>query len=459
MSLGRLALVVLLLAALSASSAEAGPPRHVLHLTLATTVDPVAGHRLADALDQAREEQAAALVVSLDTPGGLLTTTREMVKRILASPVPVIVYVAPSGARAGSAGLFLTLAAHVAAMAPGTNIGAAHPVAMPGPTGGGGMGETMSEKVTNDTAAFARTLAERRGRNAKWAEGAVRDSLSITEQDALKEGVVDLVAPDLTALLAAADGREVEVAGDAGVVVRTKGAAVVEVETPFRYRFMVWLANPNIAYLLMLVGVYGIIFELANPGAILPGVAGAISLVLAAFALGMLPFNIAGVALLVVALALFVIDLFVPTHGILTAGGLVAFTIGSIMLFRVPEAMGFGLSWRVVAPATAATAAFFLFAVGLGLKAQRRQAATGLGGLVGEEGEARTALDPTGKVFLHSELWNARATVPVAAGTRVRVVAVRGLEVTVEPLADGRDRPPPVDDPPSPMHRDPTPVD
>jgi len=457
MLLRRLALVALLLAALPAPGAETQPPRHVLHLTLATTVDPVAGHRLADALVQARTEGAAALVVSLDTPGGLLSTTREMVKAILASPVPVIVYISPSGSRAGSAGLFLTLAAHVAAMAPGTNIGAAHPVAMPGPTGGGGMSETMSEKVTNDTAAFARTLAERRGRNAKWAEGAVRESLSITEQEALKKRVVDLVVPDLPALLAAADGREVEVAGQKGVVVRTKGAAVVEVETPFRYRFMGWLANPNIAYLLMLVGVYGIIFELANPGAILPGVAGAISLVLAAFALGMLPFNAAGAALLLVALTLFVIDLFVPTHGILTAGGLVAFTLGSIMLFRVPEAMNFGLSWRVVVPATAATAGFFLFAVGLGLKAQRRQAATGLAGLVGEEGEARTPLDPAGKVFLHSELWNAHATAPVAVGARVRVVAVRGLEVTVEPLAQGSDQHSALSDQPPPAHRNPTP--
>jgi len=435
----RLLFAALLLAALPALGVDPSPPRHVLHLTLATAVDPVAGRRLADALDQARQEGAAALVVSLDTPGGLLTTTRAMVQAILASPVPVIVYIAPAGARAGSAGLFLTLAAHVAAMAPGTNLGAAHPVAMPSPMGGGEMGETMTAKVTNDTAAFARTLAERRSRNAKWAEGAVRESLSITEQEALKEGVVDLVAPDLAALLAGVDGRAVEVAGQNGVILHTRGAAVVEVATPFRYRFMGWLADPNAAYLLMLVGVYGLIFELANPGAIFPGVAGAISLVLAAFALGMLPFNGAGAALLAVALVLFVIDLFVPTHGILTAGGLVAFTLGSIMLFRVPEAIGFGLSWRVVVPATVATAAFFLFAVGLGLKAQRRQAATGLEGLVGEEGEARTPLapaGPTGKVFVHGELWNARAAVPVEVGTRVRVVAVRGLEVTVEPLVE-----------------------
>jgi len=361
-----------------------------------------------------------------------------MVQAILASPVPVIVYVAPSGARAGSAGLFLTLAAHVAAMAPGTNIGASHPVAMTGPTGGGGMDKTMSEKVTNDTAAFARTLAEGRGRNAKWAEGAVRESLSITEKEALKKHVIDLIAPDLTALLTATDGRTVEVAGTKRVL-HTKGAAVVPVETPFRYRFMGWLANPNTAYLLMLVGVFGLIFELSNPGAILPGVAGAICLVLAAFALGMLPFNAAGAALLVVALLLFVTDLFVPTHGILTIGGLIAFTIGSIMLFRVPDAIGFGLSWRVVVPATAATAGFFLFAVGLGLKAQRRQAATGLGGLVGTEGEARTALDPAGKIFVHSEIWNARATAPVAAGERVRVVAIHDLELTVEPLVVAND--------------------
>ncbi|RMF81457.1 MAG: nodulation protein NfeD, partial [Nitrospirae bacterium] len=400
------------------------------------------GRRLADALAQARREGAAALVVSLDTPGGLLSTTREMVKEILASPVPVVVYVAPPGARAGSAGLFLTLAAHVAAMAPGTNIGAAHPVALPGPGGKGEMGETMAEKVTNDAAAFARTLAQKRGRDADWAEGAVRESLSITEEEAVKRHVVDLVAPDLPALLARIDGRKVE-AGGHEVVLHTRGAAVVEVATPFRYRFMGWLANPNTAYLLMLVGVYGLIFELANPGAILPGVAGAICLVLAAFSLGMLPFNTAGAALLLLALALFVIDLFVPTHGILTAGGLVAFTIGSIMLFRVPEAMNFGLSWRVVAPATAATAAFFLFAVGLGLKAQRRRPATGLAGLVGEEGVARTNLEPggaPGKVFVHSELWNATATAPVAAGERVRVVAVEGFTLHVEPARGG---PPP----------------
>jgi membrane-bound serine protease (ClpP class) len=419
---------------------EATQPRTVLQLSLDAAIDPVAHRRIQEAIDEAARRNAAAVVIEMDTPGGLLTSTREIVQAIFASPVPVIIYVGPSGARAGSAGVFLTLASHVAAIAPGTNIGAAHPVSISTPGGGEGMGETMETKVTNDAAAFARSIAERRGRNAKWAEGAVRESLSITENEALKEGVIDLIAADVPALLDACDGRKVDLPSGA-TTLHTKGATVIPVSTPFKYRFLGWLANPNTAYLLMLLGVYGLIFELANPGAIFPGVAGAISLVLAAFALGMLPFNAAGIALILVALALFVIDLFVPTHGILTTGGVVAFTIGSIMLFDVPEAMDFGISWQVLIPATAATAAFFIFAVGLGLKAQRRRAVTGQGGLVGEIGRARTELAPAGKVFLHSEIWNARATAHVAVGEAVRVVAVRGMELDVEPVTPDRSGP------------------
>ncbi|MGD2063957.1 MAG: nodulation protein NfeD [Nitrospirota bacterium] len=415
-------------------------PRSVLHLPLAAAIDPVASLRIREAIDEAGRRGNAAVVVEMDTPGGLLTSTREIVQAIFASPVPVIVYVGPSGARAGSAGVFLTLASHVAAMAPGTNIGAAHPVAISSPGGGGGMGETMEAKVTNDAAAFARSIAERRGRNATWAEGAVRESLSATENEALKEGVIDLIAADLPALLDACDGRTVDLPSGP-TVLHTKGATVIPQAVPFKYRFLGWLANPNTAYLLMLLGVYGLIFELSNPGAIFPGVAGAISLVLAAFALGMLPFNAAGIALIVLAIALFIIDLFVPTHGILTTGGVVAFTIGSIMLFDVPEAMNFGISWQVLIPATAATAAFFIFAVGLGLKAQRRHAITGQGGLVGEVGRARTELTPAGKVFLHGEIWNARAAAHIAVGEPVRVVAVRGMELDVEPVAPERSGP------------------
>jgi len=415
-------------------------PHPVLHLSLAAAIDPVASLRIQEAIDEAARSNAAAVVVEMDTPGGLLTSTREIVQMIFASPVPVIVYVGPSGARAGSAGVFITLAAHVAAMAPGTNIGAAHPVAISAPGGGEGMGETMEAKVTNDAAAFARSIAERRGRNAEWAEGAVRESTSVTENEALKDEVIDLIAADLPALLTACDGRTVELPSGP-TVLHTKGAAIVPVETPFKYRFLGWLANPNTAYLLMLLGVYGLFFELANPGAILPGVAGAIALVLAAFALGMLPFNATGVALIVLALALFAIDLFVPTHGILSTGGVVAFVIGSVMLFDVPDAMDFGISLQVLIPATVATAAFFLFAVGLGLKAQRRRAVTGQVGLMGEVGRVRTELNPAGKVFLHSEIWNARASQSVAVGDAVRVVAVRGMELEVEPVAPERSGP------------------
>lgn len=442
----RARIVTLLLFSLLAPSGAKGQegettePRTVLHLSLAAAIDPVASRRIQEAIDQANQRRSAALVVEMDTPGGLLTSTREIVQAIFASPVPVIIYVAPSGARAGSAGVFITLASHVAAMAPGTNIGAAHPVAISTPGGGEGMGETMEAKVTNDAAAFARSIAERRGRNATWAEGAVRESLAITENEALKEGVIDLIAADLPALLDACDGRTVDLPSGP-TILHTKGAAVIPLATPFKYRFLGWLANPNTAYLLMLLGVYGLIFELSNPGAIFPGVAGAISLVLAAFALGMLPFNAAGVALIVLAIALFVIDLFVPTHGILTTGGVIAFTIGSIMLFDVPEAMDFGIAWQVLIPATATTAAFFIFAVGLGLKAQRRRAVTGQGGLVGEVGRARTELAPAGKVFLHGEIWNARASGPIAVGEPVRVVAVRGMELSVEPVVPERSGP------------------
>jgi len=432
----------LMLLPTGATAQEAVPagPQTVLHLSLAAAIDPIASRRIQEAIDEAARRNATAVVIEMDTPGGLLTSTREIVQMIFASSVPVIVYVGPSGARAGSAGVFITLAAHVAAMAPGTNIGAAHPVAISSPGGGEGMGETMEAKVTNDAAAFARSIAERRGRNADWAEGAVRESTSVTENEALKEEVIDLIAADLPALLVACDGRTVEIPAGP-TVLHTKGATIVPVATPFKYRFLGWLANPNTAYLLMLLGVYGLIFELSNPGAILPGVAGAIALVLAAFALGMLPFNATGVALIVLALALFAIDLFVPTHGILSTGGVVAFVIGSVMLFDVPDAMDFGIAWGVLIPATAATAAFFLFAVGLGLKAQRRQAVTGQGGLVGEIGRVRIDLSPAGKVFLHGEIWNARASRHLAAGDKVRVVAVRGMELEVEPVAPERSGP------------------
>jgi membrane-bound serine protease (ClpP class) len=375
----------------------------------------------------AEELDAACAVIQMDTPGGLSASMRDIIQDILASTVPVVVYVSPSGARAASAGALISLAAHVAAMAPGTNIGAAHPVSIGG--GGGEKDETMEEKVTSDAAAYARSLAAQRGRNVEWAEKIVRESISSTAQEAVDEGVVDLVATDLADLLDKLDGRKVDVSGRT-VTLATAAASVVTVDLSWRERFLARISDPNVAYLLMLLGVFGIIFELQNPGAIFPGVIGVISILLATFALQILPVNYVGLALIVIAIVLFLLETQVPSAGLLTIGGVISMFIGSIMLIDSPLPF-MRVSLKVIIPAVIFTAAFFVFAVGLGLRAQKRKVSTGVKGLTGETGIAKSDVHASGSVFVHGEYWNAYSDEKIAAGSRVEVVAVEGMQIKV----------------------------
>ncbi|MBI2370758.1 MAG: nodulation protein NfeD [Deltaproteobacteria bacterium] len=419
---------LLLMASLSSAApgpAGPAPARQVSVARIDGVINPVAAQYFSESLQKARENGSAFLVVMLDTPGGLDTSMRVIVKEMLNSPLPVVVYVHPSGARAASAGVMITLAAHVAAMSPGTNIGAAHPVAL----GGGQMTKEMSEKVENDAAAYVKSIAEKRGRNVQWAERAVRKSISATEAEALRQKIVDIVAPDIRSLLEQMDGRVVETVSGK-VTLQTRGARVVELEMDLRHRILNVIGDPNVAYILMLLGVYGLIFELSNPGAILPGVLGAISLILAFFAFQTLPINYAGLLLILLAIGLFIAEVKVHSLGLLTAGGIVSMILGSLMLFD-SSAPYLRVSWAVIIPVTAVTAAFFLLAFSLVIKARLRRPTTGTEGLIGEVGVARTPLTPEGRVFLHGELWTAVSDVPVEAGEPVKVVGVEGLKVRV----------------------------
>jgi membrane-bound serine protease (ClpP class) len=377
-------------------------------------------------LGVAAERRAVAVVLRMDTPGGLSASMRDVVQAILASSVPVVVYVWPEGAHAASAGALIALSAHFVAMAPGTNIGAAHPVSI---GGGESSNEVMDEKVTNDAAAYARSLADRRGRSVEWAERVVRESISSTAEEAVKEKVADLVASDLDDVLARLDGRRTSVPSGE-VVLRTAGAQVEIVSPSFRERFLARIADPNIAYLLLLVGVFGILFELQNPGSVLPGVAGVVSIVTAAYALQMLPIRWTGVALIALAIVLFILEVKVTSHGLLTIGGVAAMFIGSVMLVDSPLPF-MRVSLGVIIPSVIFTALFFLFAVGVGIRAQRRKVTTGHEGLVGAVGTARSALGDGGTVFVRGELWSAESEEPIEAGASVEVVAVDGMKVRV----------------------------
>lgn len=394
------------------------------------TVDGAIGPAMRDyirrLISHGESKAAACVIVCLDTPGGLSDSMRDIIQRMLAAKVPVIVFVWPSGARAASAGALISLAANVAAMAPGTNIGAAHPVSI---GTGGEKDETMDEKVTNDAAAYARSLAAQRGRNVDWAEKVVRESVSSTAQEALDGSVIDIVARDLPDLLDQLDGRRVEVDGKM-MILRTRAAAVEELELSWRERFLARISDPNIAYLLMLLGIFGVIFELQNPGAIFPGVVGVISLLLATFALQLLPINYVGLALIAVAIVLFLLETQIASAGLLTVGGIVAMLIGSIMLIDSPLPF-MKISLKVIIPSVIFTALFFLFAVGLGLRAQRRKVSTGTAGLTGEIGVARTTIHDEGSVFVHGEYWNAYSAEEIPSATSVVVVAVEGMRLKV----------------------------
>ena len=421
--LRRCVLVSLLLTTLAPTCAWAARPVSVIDIEGAIT--PITVRLLAAAIERAQADGSQALVVQLNTPGGLERSMRSMVQSILNAEIPVIVYVAPTGARAASAGVFLTMAAHVAAMARATNMGAAHPVAV-----GGQMDKDMLKKVENDAAAFARTLATERGRNAEWMEKAVRSSVSVTEREALKLKVIDLIADSVPDLLEKIDGRVVKTKRGL-VTLETKNAPVKVIEIRFRDRFLALITDPNIAYILMMVGMLGIFFELSNPGVVLPGVIGGISLILAFFAFQSLPINWAGLLLILFGVALLIAEIKIASHGVLTIGGVISMVLGSFMLYEAPEA-GFRVSWAVILPTVGASAGLAIWAVSAGVRAMRRPPTTGAAGMIGQRAVVRAALDPEGQVQLDGEIWRAIAEdAPVPAGETVRVTGVDGLTLRV----------------------------
>ncbi|GEJ59295.1 NfeD family protein [Anaeromyxobacter diazotrophicus] len=448
----RAAVLALTLAAALAPSGAAPPPGasaaappRVLHLSVQDAITSGTAEYVAAGLARAQAEGYDAVAITLDTPGGHLDATRDLVQRMLASPVPVAVWVGPAGARAGSAGVFITLAAQVAGMHPASNIGAAHPV-----TSGGGdveqsAGKDMAKKVENDTAAFARSIAKARGRNAEWAEKAVRESVSVTAEEALRLKVVDLVAPTLPALLAAADGRQVEAAGKP-VTFRGKGAVLTPLDPTIRQRTLGFLADPNVAALLMLVGTLGIALELYHPGALVPGVVGGVCLFLAFVATRVIPVNAGAVLLLLGGVGLLVAEGYVTTHGIAGAAGAVCVLVGTLLFIdkSSPEyhfdPAAFTLSPLVVWPTPLAMTALLAFVAWKVAASRRTRLVAGFQGLVGEEGEALSEVGPAGgQVFVHGEYWRARAAEVIPQGARVRVASVEGLVATVVP-ATGRVR-------------------
>jgi membrane-bound serine protease (ClpP class) len=417
--------IILTLFLYSAAFSEE-PGREVMVIKVNGVINPVSAEFIGKSIQKANGKKVEALVIELDTPGGLDTSMRTIVKEIIASEAPVIVYVSPSGSRAASAGVFITLAAHVSAMAPGTNIGAAHPVGI-----GDKMDKTMAEKATNDAAAYIKALAEKRGRNAQWAEDAVRKSISATESEALKENVADLVAKDLQSLLSDTDGRKVQTETGEKVL-HTKNVRLIREEIGVRQKILNLISDPNVAYILMLLGFYGLFFELTNPGALFPGVIGGICLILAFYAFQTLPVNYAGVLLIILALVLFILEIKIVSHGILSIGGVIAMVIGSLMLFE-SSAPFMKLSLYVILPAVIVTVLFFGLTIELALKAYRRKPVTGKEGLIGSLGSAETDITSNeGTALLHGERWSAYSEEPVSKGERIIVESVSGLKVKVK---------------------------
>jgi membrane-bound serine protease (ClpP class) len=415
-------------------SAQKAPVFDFISVNAAIT--PPVAEFIIKSIADADKGKAEGLIIRLDTPGGLDTAMRDIAKAILNAPVTVIVYVAPAGARAASAGVIIVASAHVAAMAPGTNIGAAHPV---GIGIGGKMDKTMSQKVENDAAAYAKGIAKKRGRNEDWVQRAVRKSESITAEDALRLKVIDFVASYMNELLKQMDGKQVNLDG-ASRMIKTAGAVVREKTMGTRNRILAAISDPNIAYILLLIGLAGLYFELSTPGAILPGVIGGISLILAFFAMQTLPVNYAGIALILFSIILFIAEIKVVSHGILATGGVISLIIGSLMLFKTSDS-SLGISWGVLIPAVTITSLFFIAVVFIALKAQLRPQQAGAEGMVGHEGIAVSDVHAGGKVLVDGEYWEAMSDLPIKAGDKIRVVGLEkaklnfyNLKIMVEPV-------------------------
>ncbi len=421
-------LILFLFAFIAAGPSQEKEP--VFTIEVDGIINPATSKFIVDSIDQAIQQGAQCLIIQLDTPGGLMDSMRIIVKKELASTIPIIVYVAPGGARAASAGVFVTMAANIAVMAPGTHIGAAHPVTLGG--GEGKESKTMTEKIVNDTVSYIKTIAKNRGRNVDWAEKAVVKSVSITEEEAVKLNVVDFISPDLSSLLTKIDGKVVKMNGVTRTL-HTKGVQPQPIQMSWRDRLLDIISNPTIAYILLMLGIYGIFFELSSPGAILPGVVGGIFLILAFYALQMLPVNYAGLALIFFGIILFIAEIKVVSHGLLAVGGVVSLLLGSMMLFQSPvEYMRVSMS--VIIPAVLVSAAFFIFAVTKAINARLQKPTTGMEGLVGETGIATTSISQEGKVSIHGEFWNVISDQNIERGEKVQVIGVDNLKLKVKKI-------------------------
>jgi membrane-bound serine protease (ClpP class) len=400
----------------------------IVSIKIDGSINPASAEYISKAIEKAEAEKAECLLIHLNTPGGLLTSTRTITGNIIKSKIPVVVYVSPSGAHAGSAGVFITLAAHIAAMAPGTNIGAAHPVALQGTPD-----TIMNAKGTNDAAAFIKAIALKRKRNAEWAEDAVRYSVSITDEEALEKNVIDYIANNDRELLTKIDGKTIEVNGGSKLL-QTKTASIEEYEMGFFQKILDKLSDPNIAYMLMMIGFFGIIFELFNPGAILPGIIGVISLVFAFYSMSSMPVNYAGLSLIIFGIILFLLEIKIISHGLLTIGGVVSVLLGSLFLFRTSPTENFAsISLTIIIASTAITTLFFLFVVAMGLKAQRAKPAIGMETFIGKKGEVIYSLQPKGLIKINGEIWNAISlSEKINAGEKIIVKEIKNLTLYVE---------------------------
>jgi len=427
----RLSASLIILPALLAQAAAPAPPK-VIAVDVDGMVHPITTQIVAGAIDQAKRENAAAVLVRLNTPGGLMDAMRETIEEILASPVPVITYVAPSGGRSASAGFFILQSGDIAAMAPGTNTGAAHPVAMTGE-----MDAVMKEKVENDAAAYMRSIVSKRGRNTDLAESTVRQSKSFTEREALDQHLIDLIATNENQLLNAVDGRSVTRFDGRVQVLHTAGAEIEVYHRSLRQSIISAIADPNVALILLVIGALCIYLEMNSPGLIVPGVVGAILVLLGLSAMSVLPINWLGAALLIVAFSLFVLEAKFATHGILATGGAISMVLGAVMLIdtSVPEMR---IHWGTAVALALPFSAITMMLLSLAVRARRGKVETGSEGMIGLTGSAITELAPAGKVFVHGEYWDAVSLRPAPAGSAVRVTAIDKLKLTVEPVLDQR---------------------